>query len=58
MDATSDIAVLFSKLPYNANQYQEIGDFQQQDRVNNRWNLIAEINRSINQTESEVAVKK
>lgn len=58
MDAFSDIAGLFSKLPYDAGQYQEIGSLQESGRVGSRWVLIDEIFRSTNQPESEITNKK
>jgi hypothetical protein len=58
MDTFSDIAGLFSKLPYDVSQYQEIGNFQETGRVGSRWTLLAEISRSITQSGSDITNPK
>ena len=50
MDSFSDIEGLFSKLPYDASQYQEIGKFQDISQAGLRWALVAEITRYIAQS--------
>ena len=58
MDTFSDIAGLFSKLPYDVCQYQEIGNFQENSQVGSRWTLVAEISRSISHSGSEITNNK
>lgn len=45
--SSSDIDRLFSKLPFDANHYQEIGNFQGANRNSPRWNLVDEITNCI-----------
>ena len=52
MDTYSDIAGLFSKLPYDAMQYREVGSYQESSRAGSRWILLDEIFRSTNQPEN------
>lgn len=58
MDSFSDIAGLFSKLPYDVSQYQEIGNVQEAGQIGSRWVLVAEISRSITQSENEITHNK
>jgi len=58
MNSYSDIAGLFSKLPYDVKQYQEIGKFQELSPSAQRWSLVDEIYRSTIQTAGNAINRK